>query len=134
MPHRDFSRTDRVGAEIQRELAFLLQREVKDPRLPITTVSTVRVSKDLQNANVYVTFLNCDEQEQRSIAVNALNHMAGYLRTMLSGRVRMRAMPRLMFHFDEVMQRGQRMNTLITSAIASDEARRGEQPRDDSEE
>lgn len=123
MPKRDFSRTDRVSSEMQRELSFLLQREVKDPRVGLTTVSTVRVSKDLQNANVYVTFLNRDSADKIAEAVAALNNMAGFLRSQLGSRMRLRIVPKLAFHYDEVQARGQRLHSLISSAVASDQAR-----------
>jgi len=120
---REFKRTDRVGDEIQRELALLLQREVKDPRVPMTTVSAVKVSRDLLNANVYVTFLGRDNAEQIADAVSVLNHMSGFLRSMLAQRVRMRQLPRLMFHYDDSLSRGRHLSSLIDTAIATDAAR-----------
>lgn len=120
---REFKRTDRVGDEIQRELALLLQREVKDPRVPMTTVSAAKVSRDLLNANIYVTFLGVDDPERISDAVKVLNHMAGFLRSALAQRVRMRQLPRLMFHYDDSMSRGRHLSTLIDTAIAADQAR-----------
>lgn len=120
---REFKRTDRVGDEIQRELALLLQREVKDPRVPMTTVSGVKVSRDLLNANVYVTFLGRDNADQINDAVKVLNHMSGFLRSMLAQRIRMRQLPRLMFHYDDSLARGRHLSNLIDSAIAADQAR-----------
>lgn len=120
---REFKRTDRVGDEIQRELALLLQREVKDPRVPMTTVSAVKVSRDLLNANVYVTFLGRDKLEDITEAVKVLNHMSGFLRSALAQRIRMRQLPRLMFHYDDSLARGRHLSSLIDSAIASDQAR-----------
>ncbi len=120
---REFKRTDRVGDEIQRELALLLQREVKDPRVPMTTVSAAKVSRDLLNANIYVTFLGVDDAEQISDAVKVLNHMSGFLRSALAQRVRMRQLPRLMFHYDDSLSRGRHLSSLIDTAIAADQAR-----------
>lgn len=134
MPKRDFARTDRVASELQRELSFLLQREVKDPRVGLTTVSTVRVSKDLQNANVYVTFLNRDNADKIVEAVTVLNNMSGFLRTQLGSRMRLRIVPKIVFHYDEVQARSQRLNTLISSAVASDQARTPDTAADHSEE
>ena len=133
---REFKRTDRVGDEIQRELALLLQREVKDPRVPMTTVSGVKVSRDLLNANIYVTFLGRDNPDQISDAVKVLNHMSGFLRSMLAQRVRMRQLPRLMFHYDDSLSRGRHLSSLIDAAIASDQARaqHEDMPRSDEEE
>lgn len=121
---KEFSRTDRVAQEVQRELAMLLQREVKDPRVNLATVSAVKVSKDLLNANVYVTFLGQDSPQHIDQAILALNRMSGFLRSMLAQRIRMRILPRLQFSYDESLARGRHMSSLIDRAIASDEARR----------
>ena len=121
---KEFSRTDRVAQEIQRELAVLLQREVKDPRVTMATVSAVKVSKDLLNANVFVTFMGQDTPQQIDQAMLALNKMAGFLRSMLAQRIRMRVLPRLQFKFDESLVQGRRMSSLIDLAVASDQARR----------
>jgi len=121
---KEFSRTDRVAQEIQRELAVLLQREVKDPRVTMATVSAVKVSKDLLNANVFVTFMGQDTPQQIDQAILALNKMAGFLRSMLAQRIRMRVLPRLQFKFDESLVLGRRMSSLIDLAVASDQARR----------
>ena len=121
---KEFSRTDRVAQEIQRELAVLLQREVKDPRVTMATVSAVKVSKDLLNANVFVTFMGQDTPQQIDQAILALNKMAGFLRSMLAQRIRMRVLPRLQFKFDESLVQGRRMSSLIDLAVASDQARR----------
>ena len=62
---REFSRTRRVGQQIQREIALILQREVKDPRIGMVTVSDVEVSKDLNYAKVSVTFLQLENDAER---------------------------------------------------------------------
>ena len=53
---REFKRSDRVAQEIQKEIAVILQREVKDPRIGMVTVSDVEVSSDLSYAKIFVTF------------------------------------------------------------------------------
>mgnify|MGYP000971161468 CR=1 FL=1 len=62
---REFSRTRRVGQQIQREIALILQREVKDPRIGMVTVSDVEVSRDLNYAKIYVTFLQLENDAER---------------------------------------------------------------------
>jgi len=66
---RDFKRTDRVSDQIQRDLATLIQREIKDPRLGMVTISHVKVSKDLGYADVYFTF---DETVERGRHLHGL--------------------------------------------------------------
>jgi len=76
---QEYSRTQRVADQIQRELAALIQREVKDPRVGMATVSAVEVSRDLSHAKVFVTILNGDEDQQEiTESVKALNNASGF--------------------------------------------------------
>ncbi|WP_417700132.1 30S ribosome-binding factor RbfA, partial [Pseudoalteromonas lipolytica] len=60
---REFSRTDRVAQQIQKEIAVILQREIKDPRLGMVTVSAVEVSRDLSYAKGFITVFNTDDED-----------------------------------------------------------------------
>ena len=81
---REFSRTRRVGQQIQREIALILQREVKDPRIGMVTVSDVEVSKDLNYAKIYVTFLQLENDAERiAEGLKGLTEAAGYIRSLL---------------------------------------------------
>ena len=130
-------RVQRVADQIQREIASLIQLEVNDPRVGMVSVTGVEVSKDLAHARVYVTVLNTMSDDQ---AVNestlsepgaldkleieenikALNKAAGYLRTLLAKRLSLRTVPKLQFHYDGSIQRGQQLSSLIDSALAAD--------------
>jgi len=123
---REFSRTRRVGEQLQRELAELIRAELKDPRLGMTSVSQVQVSRDLSHAKVYVSVLGTDEQVKASIAV--LKHAAGYLRSRLGKLLHIRTVPELHFFLDRSLEEGARIGALINRAIASD---RGETEQDD---
>ena len=114
------ARANRVADQIQRELALVFQREMKDPRLGIATVSAVEVSSDLQNAKVFVTFLGKDEQEEVDEALEVVRGAAGFLRSQLAKEMRMRSVPSLRFFYDKSIQEGQRMSSLIDQAIDSD--------------
>lgn len=114
------ARANRVADQIQRELALVFQREMKDPRLGLATVSAVEVSSDLQNAKVFVTFLGKDEQEEIDEALEVVRGAAGFLRTQLAKEMRMRSVPTLRFFYDKSIQEGQRMSSLIEQAVESD--------------
>ena len=78
----EFSRTQRLGEQIQRDLATLIQRELKDPRLGMVTVNFVKLSKDLSYADVNVTVLVADDAPERIAASLAiLNQASTFLRT-----------------------------------------------------
>jgi ribosome-binding factor A len=114
---QEFSRARRVGDQIQREIAEMLQREVKDPRLGLVTVSSVDVSRDLAHAKVYVTFL---DEEAAQPALKALARAAGFLRSGLARRLKLRTVPELRFVLDSSIVRGERLRALIEDAVAHD--------------
>ncbi|WP_261842502.1 30S ribosome-binding factor RbfA [Aliamphritea ceti] len=120
---RDFSRTQRIADQVQKELAQLIQREIKDPRLGMVTISYVKVAKDLGYADVYVTVLPLggkDHDEAIAESLKVLNQAAGFLRGQLAKLVKLRVMPQLRFHFDASVDRGRRLNDLIFQARRSD--------------
>lgn len=115
---RDFSRTRRVGEQMQRELAQLLQREVRDPRLSAVTVSGVEVTRDLSLAKVYYTVM--PEQLSVDEAQKALEKAAGFLRHALGERMIIRNVPQLRFIYDETLVKGTELANLIDQAVAED--------------
>ena len=120
---RDFKRTDRIGEQVQKELATLIQFELKDPRLGMVTLNAVRVSKDLGYADVYFTALgqlDGDAEAQRKQAEDILKGAAGFLRGELARRIRLRVMPQLRFHYDHSLERGQTLSRLIDTARRDD--------------
>lgn len=112
---KEYPRSQRVGDQLQRELALLIQRELKDPRVNMVSVTAVQVSKDLAHARVFITSL---KDENHDAAVEALNHAAGFLRHELGKSLRMRAIPALKFQYDETVQHGMHMNELIKEGLA----------------
>ena len=117
---REFARTDRVAQEIQREIAVILQREIKDPRLGMLTVSSVEITRDLAYAKVFVTFFDdSDEVVKESVAL--LNDAAGYIRSILAKTLRARIMPNLRFVYDKSLAEGVRMTSIVNQVIREDE-------------
>ena len=127
---KEFSRAQRVGEQLRRDLAQMIQQEVKDPRLGLVTVSDVRVSKDLSYADVYVTVMGNEEgQAQIDTSLKILNRAAGFLRGRLAKAIKLRVMPQLRFHYDASVVRGNYLSSLIDKAVTEDRSR-----QDDSEE
>lgn len=122
---RDFSRTDRVGQQIQKEIAVILQREIKDPRLGFVTVSAVEVSRDLSYAKVFITVLNTTDEDKTKESINILNDATGYIRSILGKRIRARIMPELRFVIDNSLLEGMRISNLVDSVIRDDNEKRG---------
>ena len=101
---REFKRTDRIADQMQRDLAELVRSEVKDPRVGMVTINQVSVAKDLGYADVYVTLLTMEDldehAEQVKTTIKVLNGAAGFLRSELGKRIKLRTIPQLRFHFD----------------------------------
>ncbi|MCB1646371.1 MAG: 30S ribosome-binding factor RbfA [Pseudomonadales bacterium] len=118
---KEFSRGRRVADHIQRELAVLIQQEVKDPRVGMVTINEVKVSRDLAYADVYFTSIAGELDADRNRQVQeALNKAGGFLRSQLAKSLSTRTTPRLRFHYDETVEHGVRMDKVISEARARD--------------
>ena len=108
-------RNYKVSDQIQRDLAELIAREVKDPRVGMVTLNAVEVTPDYAHAKVFFSVLTGDPQETQE----ALNHAAGHLRNLLFKRLHIHTVPTLHFMFDRTTERASDMNALIAKAVAS---------------
>ena len=120
---RDFNRSERVAGTLRRELAQLIQMEVKDPEVGFIGVSDVEVSRDISHAKVFITVFEADKAVS---SIKALNKAAGFLRQRLGQQMRIRSVPELHFEHDASVETGQRMDNLIDAAVASDHHESGE--------
>ena len=115
---KDYARTERLGEQLRRELADLIRRELKDPRVGLVSLTDVQVSRDLAHAKVFITRIG--KAAEREPAVEALNHAAGFLKRNLGRNLHIRAAPNLRFFYDAAVEEGARLETLIDRAVASD--------------
>jgi ribosome-binding factor A len=114
---REFSRSNRIGELIMRELAQMIQHEVSDPRVGMVTVSHVDVTADMKYAKVLVTRLTTDNSEEDiKECLAGLSNAAGFLRRRLASRVELRNIPELRFHYDKSLEHGFHMDELISKA------------------
>ena len=117
---REYNRTDRVADHLRRELATLIQFEMRDPRLGMVSVTDVEVSKDLSHARVFFTVLDANSRSEATEVTEALNRAAGFMRTQLSKASSMRMVPQLRFYFDSSVGHSRHMEQLIEKAVAAD--------------
>ncbi len=110
MPSKSFNRTDRISAQLRKELAVLVHAAVRDHALPSVSVSDVEVTQDLDVATVYVTTLIADQGKQ---ATSALNEMAKEFRRELSRILKVRRVPELRFRYDDSVDKGERIESLL---------------------
>jgi ribosome-binding factor A len=101
----------RVTEAVKRELGFILDRQVEDPRIGMVTVTRVDLSDDLRHAKVYVSFLGGDED--KALGLKFLKKARGYLRSELAGRLDLRVVPELMFLIDESAENYLRIEKLL---------------------
>ena len=109
---------------VREELACIIQRQVRDPRIGTVSVNDVRVSKDLAFADVYVSSMDAPDAAEQAGLVAILNRAAGFFRSELAKRHSMRTTPKPRFHYDVSVERGPRLERLITDALAADRSAR----------
>src|SRR5687767_6094159 len=110
MATKSFHRTDRVSAQLRRDIGQIVHQAVREHGLPSVSVSDVEVTRDLAHAKVFVTALRA---EQGPAAVKALKEIAPELRYQLGKAVRMRHVPELHFHYDDSVDKGERIDRLL---------------------
>lgn len=119
---REFSRTDRVAQQIHKEVASILQNELKnrDPRMGFVTVSGVDVSRDLAYAKIYVTFFD-EDPEKTKLNMEVLKDNTSFIRSVLAKAVRMRSVPNIKFLQDTSVTEGMRISGIVTETLAKDQ-------------
>jgi ribosome-binding factor A len=121
---KEFSRAQRIGDQIQRELAQLIRMEIKDPRLGgLVTITAVQVSRDSSHAKVFVTLMGGEIEENPEAmaqSMKVLNDASSFLRMQLGRAMKLRSVPNLRFHYDESVVRGAQLSALIERAVSED--------------
>ncbi len=104
-------RANRVGEQMKKELSDIIGRKIKDPRIGFVTVTDVQVTGDLQQAKVYISVLGDDEQKENTL--KGLAKAKGFIRSEIGQRIRLRKTPEIIFEFDESIDYGNRIESLI---------------------
>ena len=107
---KSFHRTDRVSAQLRRELGTLVREAVAEHRLPSVSVSDVEVTRDMAHAKVFFTAL---QGERSAEALKGLKAVAHEIRFRLARAVKLRHVPELHFHYDDSVDRGERIDNLL---------------------
>lgn len=114
MTTKGFKREQRINDLIQTTLAEIIQREAKDLRFGMVTLTGVSVTHDLAHAKVFVSVL---EEGKATETLTALNNAAKYLRYSLANAIELRVTPELKFIYDDSTVRGSRISSLINNAL-----------------
>ena len=119
------SRIVKVADFIRDELSLLLQNDMRDPRIPgFISINEVKVSKDLAFADIYISSLASQSPQEQDELVAVLNGAAGFFRSELARRHKMRTTPKPRFHYDSIVESGPKLERLINQAVAEDTAKR----------
>jgi ribosome-binding factor A len=116
-------RTERVAEEIREEVARIISRDLKDPRVGFVTVTRAAITPDLRSARVYVGILG--DAQQRRKTLEGLSQAAGFVKRTVAQRLRLRVVPELAFIYDEGLEATERVAHLL------DEAQRGSDAPDE---
>jgi len=108
-----FKRTDRVSSLIAREISLIIDRDLRDDRVAMTTVTGVEVSKDLKFGKVFVSVLGDDAAVQSTLEI--LNSASSFIKSLLGERATLRFIPELTFHYDSSTVDGMRMDRILES-------------------
>ena len=112
-------RIERINNLIRREISELIQYGIRDPRLEsFVTVTAVATSADLKYAKIFVSSMSGKQAEKNILEV--LNSAAGYLRTELAAKIRIRRIPELSFHWDDSLEHGDRILRIIDNLNQED--------------
>lgn len=111
MARPTYKRADRVADQIRTEVADILMRKTKDPRVGFITVTDVELSSDLKLARVYVTTLQDAQEEAETF--HGLSKAVGFIRAELGRRLALRYTPEISFFRDEAGERGNRVLSLL---------------------
>jgi len=122
---KTFHRTDRVSAQIRRELGTLVHNAVREHGLPSVSVSDVEITRDMSHAKIFVTALMAERSEE---AMKGLKELAWHLRMELARAMKLRHVPELHFHYDDSVDRGERIDNLLRElpdTVAAEKKREG---------
>ena len=120
-------RSNRLAETLKEEISMLIREDLKDPRIGFVTVTSVEVAEDLGHAKVYVSVLG-DEQAGKD-SMEALKRAAGYVRSEIGKRIRLRHVPEIVFKYDTSIEHGAHIAQLLRE-VRTEEAKNEDESHD----
>ncbi|MFN3395284.1 MAG: 30S ribosome-binding factor RbfA [Thermodesulfovibrionales bacterium] len=105
-----YKRSQRVSDLLREEIAEIIMRRLKDPRLGFVTVTGVDITEDLKIAKVFVSVL---KEEEKEATLDILNSAKSFIRSEVAKRVRMKTIPAIEFRLDESIEYGAKIDRLL---------------------
>lgn len=104
-------RSERVKEQLKKEIGYIIQNNIKDPRLGMVTVTEAEVSADLRNAKVFISVYGSEEEKKQTMKI--LTKANGFIRSEIGKRIRMKHVPELLIKFDETIEKSNRIQELL---------------------
>jgi ribosome-binding factor A len=104
-------RANRVAEQMKKELGEIISQKLKDPRVGFVTVTDVEVTGDLQEATIFISVLGTDQEKEDSLL--GLTKAKGFIRSEIGKRIRLRKVPEIEFEYDEALEYGNRIETIL---------------------
>lgn len=105
-------RPNRIGEEIKKEVVLLIRNGIKDPRVDsLLSITDVEVTRDLSYATIYISRYGSEQQRQN--ALDGMKAAAGFIRSELSRRLKLRTVPELIFKLDDSLEYGAKIETIL---------------------
>lgn len=117
-------RSLRVSEQIKKEIAHIIENQLKDPRIGFVTVTSVELSGDLRHAKVFVSVYGNELQKEESL--KGLQKAAGFIRREIGQRIKLRYTPEISFKFDDSIEHGAKIAKLLTEVRQEGEKERGD--------
>lgn len=109
----EYRRSDRIADQLHREIAELVMRRVKDPRVQAVTITGVEVSRDLQHASVFYCISGKPDAQEKKKVAEGLDKAKGFIRQELAKRLTMKHLPQLAFRYDQSFDYGDKIERLL---------------------
>ncbi|MBN2073147.1 MAG: 30S ribosome-binding factor RbfA [Actinobacteria bacterium] len=104
-------RVRKIAADLKREISFIINNKVKDPRIGFLTVTDVELSSDYKWFTIYISIMGTAENREKSM--NALNSCGGFIKKNLVGKFRLRSIPEIKFVYDSSIDRGMKIESIL---------------------
>lgn len=111
-------RVRRIAEQMKKEVANIIETELKDPRIGFVTVISVDLSNDLRHAKIFVSILGDEQKKQESL--EGLHRATGFVRSEIARRIKLRYTPEIQFVLDTSIEHGVKIAKLLSKVNEED--------------
>jgi len=113
-------RTTRVAEQMKKEVASIVEQDVKDPRIGFITITNVDLSNDLRHAKIFFSSLGNEEEQKKSL--EGLENAKGFIRKEIASRIQLRYAPEILFRIDNSIEHGVKISQILSQIKSEEEA------------